>query len=152
MPVSKSNRMPNRACKGALCFRLIGGACVVSIAIVAVVVIRMFNAAGALQDSRTCPLRQLGGGVDPGMSAPALDSSLSTQGGEAHSLAVSSLVDLTRSRTDLSPTDIQTLLAFISAPKPGDLTDGEWEERVNGILNLLRRQTEESFKCASFKF
>ena len=31
----------------------------------------------------------------------------------------------------------------ISAPKPGELTEGEWEERVNGVLNLLRRQTED---------
>jgi len=63
--------------------------------------------------------------------------------GEDHSLAMSDLVARAKATAQLSPADIQSLLAFISAPKPGDLTDGEWEERVNGILNLLRRQTED---------
>jgi hypothetical protein len=36
----------------------------------------------------------------------------------------------------LAPSDMQTLLAFISSPKPGNLTDGEREERFNVILNL----------------
>ena len=62
---------------------------------------------------------------------------------ELHSLAISALVVRANANEQLTPADIQTLLAFISAPKPGDLTDGEWEERVNVILNLLRRQTED---------
>ena len=53
---------------------------------------------------------------------------------------------LERANEQLAPADIQTLLAFISSPKPGELTDGEWEERVNGVLNLLRRQEVSSFQ------
>jgi hypothetical protein len=63
--------------------------------------------------------------------------------GESHSMAVTDLVIRAKASEQFAPADIQALLAFISAPKPGDLTDGEWEERVNGILNLLRRQTED---------
>jgi hypothetical protein len=50
---------------------------------------------------------------------------------------------VSREPDPVTESDIQTLLAFISAPKPGNLTDGEWEERVNVILDLLRRQTED---------
>ena len=63
--------------------------------------------------------------------------------GEPHSFAISDLVSRTKANERLSPTDIQALVAFISSPKPGDSTDGEWEERVNGVLNLLRRQTQD---------
>ncbi|MBN8457665.1 MAG: HEAT repeat domain-containing protein [Verrucomicrobia bacterium] len=56
---------------------------------------------------------------------------------------MSALVARADTNEQLTPADIQSLLAFISAPKPGELTDGEWEERVNVVLNLLRRQTED---------
>ena len=65
---------------------------------------------------------------------------------ELHSRAMSDLIARATTNEQLTPADIQTLLAFISSPKPGDLTDGEWEERVNGVLNLLRRQEVSSFQ------
>ncbi len=69
-------------------------------------------------------------------------AALSAQTGDTHDLAVSSLVELAKRRRTINPEDAQILLAFISAPKPGDLADDEWEERVNVILNLLRQQSE----------
>ena len=65
---------------------------------------------------------------------------------DSHSLAISDLVARANANEQLAPIDIQSLLAFISSPKPGELTDGEWEERVNGVLNLLRRQEVSSFQ------
>jgi hypothetical protein len=64
------------------------------------------------------------------------------ESGEANSRAIDWLVAAAKTKEQLPTSDIKSLLTFISSPKPGDLTDGEWEERVNVILNLLRRQTE----------
>lgn len=65
------------------------------------------------------------------------------ESGEANSRSIDWLIAAAKTKEQLPTSDIQSLLAFISSPKPGDLTDGEWEERVNVILNLLRRQTED---------
>lgn len=64
----------------------------------------------------------------------------STQTGESHSMAHDLLVGLAKRQQQLSDSDAQALLSFISAPKPEGLSDGEWEERVNVILNALRVQ------------
>lgn len=74
--------------------------------------------------------------IDP----EALATATAPRTGEGHSKAVSELVELAKTRQPLTPSDAQTLLAFIAAPKPDGLTGGEWEERVNVILNLLRQQ------------
>jgi len=70
------------------------------------------------------------------------DIVLATSGntGEVHSMAVSALVDMVKKHQPLAATDMQTLLAFIGGPKPAGLTDGDWEARVNVILNALRVQ------------
>lgn len=65
---------------------------------------------------------------------------LASESGELHSLAVESLVDMARTHQSLAAVDVCELLAFISGPKPDGLTEGEWEERVNVILNVLRAQ------------
>lgn len=75
------------------------------------------------------------------LTSPEKDLALSDKTGEGHSLAVSSLVELASLRTQLSASELAELLAFISSPKPANLNDGEWEERVNVILNLLRTQS-----------
>jgi hypothetical protein len=74
-----------------------------------------------------------------------------TRSGEDHSMATSSLADLVKQHQTLIPSDIKSLLAFIAAPKPGDLTDGEWEERVNVILNLLRQQAGGGVSSGQFQ-
>jgi hypothetical protein len=68
----------------------------------------------------------------------------SPEGGLTHEAAMEKLVAL--GQKDWRPTADQSrhLLAFINGPKPAHLEDGEWEERVNFILNLLRRQAEPS--------
>ena len=70
------------------------------------------------------------------------DIDLATSGntGDVHSMAVSALVDMAKKHQPLAATDMQTLLAFIDGPKPEGLTDGDWETRVNVILNALRVQ------------
>ncbi len=85
------------------------------------------------------------------LAPESIELAQSTATGESHSQAVSSLVDLAKRQQMLGVSDVQSLLGFISGPKPSDLTDGEWEERINVILNLLRQQAEESVKGASSK-
>jgi len=41
----------------------------------------------------------------------------------------------------LTPEDRDALLAYLTQPQPPALSSGEWEERVNEILNLLRAQS-----------
>ena len=55
-------------------------------------------------------------------------------------MALDHIVGLAKRQQQLSDSDAQALLSFISAPKPEGLTDGEWEERVNVVLNALRVQ------------
>ena len=74
--------------------------------------------------------------IDPA----TLASAIAPRTGEEHSKGVSELVELAKRRYPLTAEDAQTLLAFIAAPKPAGLTDGDWQERVNVILNLLRQQ------------
>jgi hypothetical protein len=74
--------------------------------------------------------------IDPA----ALATATAPRTGEEHSKGVSELVELAKRRYPLTVEDAQALLAFIAAPKPADLTDGDWQERINVILNLLRQQ------------
>jgi len=73
-------------------------------------------------------------------SVPLDQSAMVSETGEPHTRSVDVLHILAKHHQALSSEDIRTLLAFISAAKPGDLSDGEWEERVNVILNALRAQ------------
>ena len=79
----------------------------------------------------------------PGPSSVELLAVTDCRSGDTHRLSMGSMIDLAKGEIAFTPADIQDLLTFISSPKPGELTDGEWEERVNGVLNLLRRQTED---------
>lgn len=67
----------------------------------------------------------------------------SGESGEAHTVALGLLVDLAKRQQQFAPSDIKSFLSFISASKPESLTDGEWEERVNVVLNALRVQENE---------
>jgi hypothetical protein len=62
------------------------------------------------------------------------------EGGDDHEITMGKLNDLVKDRQNLSRLEIQGLLSLISGPKPKGLSDEQWEERVNVILNLLRRQ------------
>ena len=76
------------------------------------------------------------------MSSSAMQRATSAVTGDAHSLAVSALVDLAKRQQRRTVAEHQTLLAFSSAPQPEGLSEGEWAERVNVILNALRTQPE----------
>lgn len=60
--------------------------------------------------------------------------------GEEHSQAFAQLIDWIKQQQVLTPEDREALLAYLTQPQPPALTAGEWEERVNEILNLLRAQ------------
>lgn len=60
--------------------------------------------------------------------------------GEEHAQAFAQLMDWIKSQHVLTPEDGDALLAYLAQPQPPTLKSGEWEERVNEILNLLRAQ------------
>ena len=66
--------------------------------------------------------------------------SLSEVSGEAHTVALDEIIGWIKNQQVLTEEDRETLLAYISQAKPGTLKAGEWEERVNEILNFLRGQ------------
>lgn len=74
------------------------------------------------------------------LSSDNLVITVSGMSGEPNSIAHDLLVGLAKRQQQLSDSDAQALLSFISSPKPEGLTEGEWEERVNVILNALRVQ------------
>ncbi|MCP5532887.1 MAG: HEAT repeat domain-containing protein [Akkermansiaceae bacterium] len=74
------------------------------------------------------------------LTSENLKSITSGVDGESHSVAVDVLVDMAKRREALAHGDMKVLLSFISAPKPEGLSDVEWEERVNVVLNALRGQ------------
>ena len=62
---------------------------------------------------------------------------------EAHSQAVADLVSLAKQQHQLEVVEVKTLLAFVLGSKPDNFSDGEWNEKVNVILNILRSQANE---------
>jgi hypothetical protein len=60
--------------------------------------------------------------------------------GEEHTQAFAQLIDWIKQQQVLAPEDRDALLAYLTQPQPPTLSSGEWEERVNEILNLLRTQ------------
>lgn len=75
------------------------------------------------------------------LSVEEKDGALSAEGGEGHRLTQDQIMGWMREGRLLAPEDAEALLAFIRQPKPPGLKPGEWEERVNEILNFLRTQT-----------
>jgi hypothetical protein len=65
---------------------------------------------------------------------------LSEDTGAEHILALDLILRWIREGKVLTPEDARELLVYAAHPKPISLEDGEWEERVNAILNLLRSQ------------
>ncbi len=65
---------------------------------------------------------------------------LSPGTGEEHQLAMDQIMEWIRNGQVLTSEDRDMLLAYLVQPKPETLESGEWEERVNEILNLLRAQ------------
>ena len=68
-----------------------------------------------------------------------------TQGGgsEDHSWALDVADRIARERIALSASDVQKLMSFIAGEKPASLDDGEWQHRVNSVLNALRAQSSD---------
>ena len=73
-----------------------------------------------------------------------LDVVMNPEGGKGQEAALGEMIERAKEGWHLKDGEIQRLLAFISGPKPESMREGEWEERVNVILNLLRRQAEGS--------
>jgi hypothetical protein len=65
---------------------------------------------------------------------------LALVGGQEHAQAFAQLLDWIKNQQLLTPEDRDALLAYLTQPQPPALSSGEWEERVNEILNLLRTQ------------
>jgi hypothetical protein len=60
--------------------------------------------------------------------------------GEEHAEAFVQLMEWIKNQQVLTPEDRDALLTYLTQPQPPTLSSGEWEERVNEILNLLRTQ------------
>lgn len=69
-----------------------------------------------------------------------ISRSVSAVSGEAHKVALEEIMGWVRNQQVLTDDDRDTLLAYISQSKPESLKAGEWEERVNEMLNFLRGQ------------
>lgn len=69
-----------------------------------------------------------------------LDKVLSGGEGEDHSWALETADRIARERIDLSSEDVEKLMAFIGGDKPASLDAGEWQHRVNSVLNALLAQ------------
>jgi hypothetical protein len=65
---------------------------------------------------------------------------LALGGGQEHAQAFAQLLDWIKNQQVLTPEDSDARLAYLTQPQPPALSSGEWEERVNEILNLLRTQ------------
>ena len=68
------------------------------------------------------------------------EQTLASGTGEEHAQAFAQLLDWIKNQQVLTPEDRDALLAYLTQPQPPTLSSGEWEERVNEILNLLRTQ------------
>ena len=71
--------------------------------------------------------------------------------GEEHTQAFAQLLDWIKNQQVLTPEDRDGLLAYLTQPQPHTLSSGEWEERVNEILNLLRAQLTTSLIARQIK-
>ncbi len=71
-----------------------------------------------------------------------LSQSLSQASGETHVLALEVIMNWIKNQHILTEVDRDTLLDYLAQSKPETLGVGEWEERVNELLNLLRCQPE----------
>jgi hypothetical protein len=69
-------------------------------------------------------------------------NSNSTESGEAHTVVLDEIMGWIRNQQVLTPEDRDTLLAYVSQSIPQTLVSGEWQERVNEILNFLRSQPD----------
>lgn len=76
----------------------------------------------------------------PIVDSEKLHASYTAGKGEAHLYAVELLDFYARTQSRVNDEDMKDLLVFVSSPKPDGLSMGEWEERVNSLLNLLRKQ------------
>lgn len=74
------------------------------------------------------------------VSADSLATSISTKTGEAHSIALDQIMEWIRNGQTLADGEREILFSYVSGARPVSLEEGEWQERVNEILNLLRAQ------------
>jgi hypothetical protein len=77
------------------------------------------------------------------LSSEERNVAFATGGGEEHRLTQDLIMGWIREGRGLTAEDRESLLAFIGQGQPEGIASGEWEERVNEILNLLRSQPGE---------
>ena len=69
------------------------------------------------------------------------DGAFAADGGEDHRSTQERIMGWIRDGRSLSEEDRESLLSFLRQGQPKGMAAGEWEERVNEILNLLRSQS-----------
>lgn len=76
----------------------------------------------------------------PPLSLGDKDCAFAAVGGEDHRQIQDRIMGWRRDGRVISEEDGESMLAFLGHEQPAGMTSGEWEERVNEILNLLRSQ------------
>jgi hypothetical protein len=74
------------------------------------------------------------------LSVDERDGAYAAEGGENHRLTQERIMGWRRDGRVLAAADRESLLSFLGQGQLQGMTSGEWEERVNEILNLLRSQ------------
>jgi hypothetical protein len=74
------------------------------------------------------------------LSMEERDGAFAADGGEDHRLTQDRIMGWRRDGRVLMVEDREALLEFLGQGQPKGMASGEWEERVNEILNLLRSQ------------
>jgi hypothetical protein len=77
------------------------------------------------------------------LSMEERDGAYTAEGGENHRRTQDLIMGWRREGRALLAEDAKELLSFLGQGQPEGLASGEWEERVNEILNLLRSQSGE---------
>lgn len=80
--------------------------------------------------------------LNPPFKLPAeqVESGLNEESGEAHSMALDVIMEWIEHQLVLTEEDRDVMLAFLAQSRPQNMTAGDWQERVNEILNFLRSQ------------
>jgi hypothetical protein len=73
-------------------------------------------------------------------SLPIIENGISLGTGDEHLQALEVIMVWLREQQVLVPEDQALVLNYLQQEKPETLTTGEWEERVNEILNFMRAQ------------
>ena len=112
----------------------------------AFVYLSFINKSSEFRSSEITEIRLNSKEIRPNSAIPLLkdelSQSLSDVSGETHVRALEVIMDWIKNQQVLTEEDRDALLDYLSKSKPETLVSGEWAERVNELLNLLRCQPE----------